>query len=66
MREHTYLCRICATGKVNTLDGVRWSTTYHLPDGRELVLARTPPCVVGDKTAARLQLHAKFIDQVTA
>jgi hypothetical protein len=61
LRIHVYICRTCGGGKVNALDGGHWQTTYHLPDGRSIVLAKTPACVPGPRTRAYL---AKYYDEI--
>lgn len=68
LREHVYICRQCGCGKVNVQHETPshsgravWETTYHTPDGRSQVLARTPECAVGPRTAAYLDKHAVAI-----
>lgn len=52
---HVYMCLTCGTGRTNfeKWPGT-WSTRWTLPDGTKLEQSKTPPCVPGPQTAAKL------------
>lgn len=58
LRLHTYVCRLCGTGRVNSHDETGWCATWHRPDGADVVGGPTPPCTPGPRTAAVLTEYA--------
>lgn len=62
IRVHTYICRHCGTGRVNSesVHG-QWSTTFHLTDGTAVVSEHVPPCEAGPKTGAYLERYKSAI-----
>lgn len=59
LRAHTRMCRVCGMGKVDAQDTRgRWTSTYHLPDGRSITASLVPPCQPGPHTDAALRKYA--------
>lgn len=63
-REHVYICVKCGTGKVNRLEGGRWLTTFHLPNGKSIETPVTPPCEEGPLTAQYIGKYANEIVKI--
>jgi hypothetical protein len=62
LREHTYICRKCGTGRENAQDEYgNWFATFHRPDGRSVRLSHVPPCEPGPRTADYLAKHAEAL-----
>lgn len=63
LRVHVYICRTCATGRVNFQSrGGGWFTRFHLPNGGNIVDSRVPPCEPGRHTAAWLAHYQREIE----
>lgn len=61
LRIHVYICQKCGCGKVNSLEGKEWRVTFYLPNGREHIATRTPPCEIGPLTTRYLGHYAEEI-----